>query len=167
MKLSLVLLVTIILGFCTSCASTSSGHAIVPIENMSDRAFNNVVLYTGTAIRTALNIAFDKGLLDANGRERAILGEVAAVMRNTASGTVSETVSDLLTSTLEQIPSFQSFEYKDIVYAAVEFIEDYIEDRGGFSSIKLSDGTFALSVRTKRLLLAVAGGIEQSLMLND
>jgi len=167
MKFSFILVMMTVLGLCTSCASTSAGHAIVPIENMSDRAFNNVVMYTGTAVKTALNIAFDKGLLNPNGRERVILSEVASVMRNTASGTVSETVSDLLTSTLEQIPSFQSFEHKDIVYAAVEFVEDYIEDRGGFNSIKLSDGTFALSVRTKRLLLAVAGGIEQALMVND
>lgn len=158
------LLIVLCALFCfNGCASTTTGGGIAIIENMPERTFNNVVHYVHLGIRVGIAQALDRNIIKQE--DKPILLIVANTLRDTATRKATETTSNLLTDTVGQISAVKNYANKELLLALLEFAEGYINDRGGFTFIKQSDGSFALSDRTKKLLLAISGAIEMG--IND
>lgn len=148
-----------------ACTTTSSGGGLEVIENLSEERFDQVARYLKIGVSFGVGQLLDRDIVKAS--DRWVLETVSTTLRDVADGPASQSVGNLLTDALGRVEEIQEYAKAEYIIAVLAVAENFILDRGGFGVVQQSDGTWALSDRTKALLLALADGIDEALAANQ
>ena len=155
-----ILLSLLILFSMPSCSSVG-GAGVEAIEGLTPERYDQVVRYTKIGVSFGLGQLLDRNIIKAE--DRWILETVGQTLSDVAEGPASESVGNLLTDAIGRIPAMQEYAQAGYIMAVLAIAENFVLDRGGFGVVEQADGTWALSDRTKGILLALAEGVEEAL----
>lgn len=153
----------ILVAFClclAGCATTSEGRGVAQVEKMSEKKFETLVKAVKFGAKEGMEELIEREYINQNQRE--IISDIAIALQNIANSTFSETTTHIITETVAAIPSLQEFQYKNSVMAVMEFVENRISKRGA-SFVILENGKFAMSARTRILILAISDGLIEAI----
>ncbi len=163
-KLLIALMTAMLVLIPTGCTTTGEGGGLTPIEEMSEGQFQTVTTIVTLGTKLGVGQLLSSGTIEGEGRD--ILETVASTLRDVAEQPASESVTTVLSEALSNIEALNEYANRATILSAVRFAEGYIMDRGGFGVVQTETGEWALSDRSKALVLAVVEGVEAALANN-